>query len=203
MPPVAPLAEANIFIQYANVFIPLGISLMGAIVSFVILREKVAGLVDDVKGLKTEMREMRDKVIACETTINVSKPLVKARSPLSLTDFGQSLLKTSGGEEYIDKYFNDLYQSVEAKKPKTAYDVQELSKKALDDRKNDDSFNPLKEYLFKEGRLIDDLVLVMSIYLRDKILDKKNWSVSDIDKDKRSNTPNEQGNQGEILHTTP
>ena len=46
--------NSNVLIQYANVFIPLAISIVGGIISFFVLKEKVKNLVDDVKELKTD-----------------------------------------------------------------------------------------------------------------------------------------------------
>jgi hypothetical protein len=39
---------------------------------------------------------------------------------------------------------------VESKTPKTAYDIQEYSREAINEKKDQDIFIPLKDYLFKE-----------------------------------------------------
>jgi hypothetical protein len=48
--------------------------------------------------------------------------------------------------------------------------------------KDSDDFNIFKDYLFKEGLSIDDIVEVLSIYLRDKILELKHLQAEDVDK---------------------
>jgi len=130
---------------------------------------------------KKEVREIRDKVIACETSLKEREPLGKRKSPLALSERGVRFIKDSGGEKFVEDNFDELYEAVEKLEPKTAYDVQEDSKKVVESLREDERLNPLKEWLFKDGSTLEDLFFVMSICLRDKVLIKKNWNVEDID----------------------
>ena len=134
---------------------------------------KVDRLEEDAKDIKKDLKEIRDKVIACETSLKEREPLTKRKSPVSLTDSGKKLLNNSKADKFIDENFDDLYKKIEDKKPKTAYDIQELSKEVLKEIKNEDKFIVLKDFAFKEGIEIDDIILVASFYLRDKVLEKK------------------------------
>lgn len=178
-----PTQEAvNPFVQYVNIIIPLVISVVSAIITFMVYKSKVDRLESDMKDIKEEMKQVRDKAVACEATQKANEPYIKRKSPLSLTDRGNKLLENSGGKRFVDENFENLNKLVDAKGSKTPYDVQESSKIVLEEMQGDDKFDSLKEYLFKEGIEIENLIVVMGIYLRDKILEGRGWSVADVDK---------------------
>jgi len=136
---------------------------------------------DEHAGLRKTVGELSYKMSACETSLKEREPLAKRKSPISLTDRGNTLLNLSGGKKFVDDNFSELHKSVEKMTPKTSYDVQEDSKEVVNGLKEDERINPLKDYLFKDGSSLDDLFFVMGIYLRDKILKEKGWDVGDID----------------------
>lgn len=137
---------------------------------------------DEHAGLRKTVGEIRDKVVTCEATMKANEPLVKRKSPVSLTDRGTSLLEMSGGKKFVDDNLESLKLAVETKGAKTAYDIQEFSREALELMSEQDLFNPLKDYLFKEGLELKDLILVMGIYLRDAILSSKGLAPEEVDK---------------------
>jgi len=165
MPP-----ETNLFVQYANVIIPLAVSLITGIATFFVYREKVNHLEKEVEKLRTEMKEIRDKAIACETSLKEREPLTKRKSPVVLTDRGNKVLTDSKGNEFIDTNYTELKKAVEATNPQNSYDIQEASRKVVEGLKDDQRINQVKEYLFKEGMEFNEIVEVLGIYLRDKIL---------------------------------
>lgn len=163
--------------------------LMSGLVSFIVAsvyigtyKNKVDTNCNDISEIKKEQKEIRDKVISCETSLKEREPYTKRKSPISLTERGQELLNNSGGRGFIEGQFEKLLSEIEAKDPKTAYDIQEFSRQAIDAMSDDNLFNPLKEFLFKEGIDLADLVNVMGIDLRDRVLVRKNWKTADIDK---------------------
>lgn len=184
--------QVPFWIEYSNVLIPLVVSGASAIATFMIYKEKVKNLEGEVDKFKTEMRDLRDKVITCEVTIRANEPYWRRESPVSLTDRGHALLVESGGREFVDENFEELAQAIEEKDSKTAYDVQENAKVVIDEMQDDDRFIPLKDYLYNEGIEIDNLIMVMALHLRDKVLRKRGWKVSDVDIDdpnSQSQTP--------------
>lgn len=136
---------------------------------------------DEHNGLRKTVGDMRDKVVACETTLNERGPLTKRKSPVSLTERGEQFLKNSGGEKFIDDNFEELLAAVDAMDPQTAYDVQEDARSVVEQLSEDERINSIKEFLFKDGSSLPEAFEVMSIYLRNKILTHKNWNVADID----------------------
>jgi len=173
---------SDFFAQYANVIIPLAVSLITAIATFFVYKEKVSNLEKEVDKLRTEVKEIRDKAIACETSLREREPLARRKSPVSLTDRGTSVLQDSGAKKFINDNFEELMRKVNESNPQTSYDVQERAREIVESLSNDVRINTMKDYLFKEGMDFSDLALVMGIYLRDKILENKGWKTEDIDK---------------------
>lgn len=176
------MQEGGVLAQYANVFIPLGVSLITAVATFFVYREKVGRLEQDSKELKAEIRDIRDKVISCETSLKEREPLTKRKSPISLTDRGTRVLVESGGQKFVDDNYDSLATEMDAKSPHTSYDVQEWAREIIESLKEDVRLNPIKEYLYKEGMEWNDVAVVLGIYLRDKVLKTKGWAAEDIDK---------------------
>lgn len=161
----------------------------GGLTSFAVVSIRIGKYVNkldnactDVGDLKKEMKEIRDKAVAAETLLKERGPLTKTKSPISLTERGQKVLADSGGQKFIDDNYVDFKSQIESKKPETSYDVQEMAKAVVEGLREDVRFNPLKEYLFKEGLSVEDIVSVLGIYLRDRVLADKEWKTEDIDK---------------------
>lgn len=173
--------EISFFAPMATAVI---ISVGGVIVNHFIYREKVNSLEKTMEKVSSEVKELRDKTIACETSLKEREreAYIKRKSPLALTDSGEKLLKDSGGDVFVNENFSLLNQKVEDHIPKTAYDVQELSQQVITWLKSEDVFNSIKDYAFKTGLPLEIIIEVMGIYLRDKILLEKGWNVKDIDR---------------------
>jgi hypothetical protein len=171
----------NPLTQYADIFIPLGVSILTGLVSFAVYKIKVDRLETEVKEIKIEIKEIRDKTIACETSLKERGPLKKSKSPVSLTERGEKVINDSGGKSFVDANYTELKNKVEEKDPKTSYDIQEVSHKILMDLKSDVRINPIKEYAFNEGLELNDVLDIMGIHLRDLILKEKGIAVEDID----------------------
>jgi hypothetical protein len=131
------------------------------------------GMKEGIKSLEEKIKavDLRERMMAAETLLKERAPSVtKRKSPLSLTERGSSLLVDSGAERFVDEHFDELMEGVNRLNPKTAYDIQEDAKKVIEGLQADDRINPIKEFLFEDGSTLEELVAVMGIYLRDKIL---------------------------------
>lgn len=130
--------------------------------------------------------EKIDQLEKCNLNTRLStlegRQLTKRNSPVDLTEFGTTVLTTSGAKAFVDANYDDLKGKVEESNPQTPYDIQEASRGVADNLKDDIRTNPIKEYLFKEGREWPDIAEVIGIYLRNKILDERHIERSDIDK---------------------
>ena len=130
--------------------------------------------------------EKIDQLEKCDLNTRLSKiegqQLTKRKSPITLTDRGETVLKDSAGKQFVDENLEELHALVEERAPKTSYDVQEASKTVIESLESDDRMSQIKEYLFREGMDFEGAIEVLGIYLRDKILAAKGWNKSDIDK---------------------
>ena len=136
-------------------------------------REKVDRHDKDNEKLHQQFLEISNRLSRLEGIVdsnNTINKYVQSKSPLGLTEKGKALLMDSGGKDYIDSVYASFLQEIVKQKPKTAYDVQELSKIALEARVNKDEFIPIKEFCFEKGLNVKTVIDVLGIYLRDKLL---------------------------------
>ncbi|MCY4577009.1 MAG: hypothetical protein OXB96_01065 [Candidatus Kaiserbacteria bacterium] len=109
--------------------------------------------------------------------------LVAKKSPMTLTEAGERVLKESGGEVYLKSNKDRLVERFTM--IKNAFDIQEKAKDIIRQEMQTDSFEKIKEYLFKEGKSADDIELVMGLRLRDVVLESRGIPVQRIDSDKK------------------
>lgn len=130
--------------------------------------------------------EKVDQLERCDLNTRLStlegKQLTKRNSPVDLTDYGTTVLNTSGGKAFVDSNYPELRDKVEENKPQTSYDIQEAARKIIGDLQEDTRLNTVKEFLFKEGMEWNDIAEVLGIYLRNLILDERHIDRTDIDK---------------------
>lgn len=145
--------------------------------------KQTLGLMQD---LKESIRKIEEYIIKQDP--NSMDKLVRKCSPLKLTSFGIMLLKESGGEECINNNVDFFLSEIQKLQPKVALDVETYSLSVLNDNLKDEKFNQIKNYIFNSPSpkefedtdgakinldiKIESILMVMSIYLRDKYLDK-------------------------------
>lgn len=129
-----------------------------------------------------EKCNLNTRISVMEGKIEVRQPFTQRKSPINLTDRGITVLRDSGGKNLIDENYNELKNIVEENNPKTSYDIQESSKITIEKLKDDERMIVIKEYLFKEGIEFEEIIDVLGIYLRNKILEEQHIAIEDIDK---------------------
>ncbi len=159
------------------------ISLLGAVAtSFLTLgkyKEKVDQLEKRDTDHCTKLEELgKDVAVIKERIQNVQKAVdnlantAKANSPIKLTDKGWDILKDSGCYAIFldnrDKYLREL----EAKKPRSQYDVQEKAYSLMGDKFNAPEFNPIEDWAFNHGKTMDEIVRLCGYPLRDYYFEK-------------------------------
>lgn len=171
-----------------QLIIDIGGIVISALISFLVAsskigeyKNKVNTCVTDISDLQKEIKEIRDKVISCETTL-FKEPLLTRKSPVNLSERGEKVLIDSKGKYFVDNNYSELKKSVEERTPQTSYDIQEVSRTVIEGLRNDPRINDIKDYLFKEGMRLEEIIDVLGIYLRNKILKEKGISIDDIDK---------------------
>lgn len=122
--------------------------------------------IQDLNRLAREVSEIKGGL----DRDRVHSGLVKKKSPLTITDKGFQALSESGALEYISANKTKWIQTIEDQNPKTPYDIQELSKVLIEKQKNTDDFIPIKNYVYAQGIPLEDMIITMTVYLRDLIL---------------------------------
>ena len=90
-------------------------------------------------------------------------------SPVSLTVDGTTLLKESGAEEYIEKNKESLLKQFEdITEP---YDIQKKATEVMIVKMGNDK--DIKDFVFRKGENMRDVVYVASIALRNVVLEHK------------------------------
>ena len=101
-------------------------------------------------------------------------PLTQGTSPLTLTERGKKLLHESGGKAYLDKYFDTFYNYFNELNDN--WYIQDKAFELIQSKrhdKDDKSFDIIRNYLYNKGYKFDEIVEVMGIELRDRVLNKK------------------------------
>jgi hypothetical protein len=144
------------------------------------LKERVAKNEEELKNQNKLLIECSIKIE--ERTSSASSFYTKRKSPVSLNDKGEELLKKSGADKFVLQNEQELIQKIKEQNPKTAFDVQEISKKVVESLANDERFNTFKDFVYKEGINLEPIFTVMSIYLRDIALPLLGFDYTQIDK---------------------
>lgn len=133
--------------------------------------------VDEHGGLRRTLSEVKIEVNKFQefkenTQKFIDKNLYEAHSPLSLSEFGKLLIDESGFTPIFEVVKDDLVHQLEAKAPRTQYDVQEMARGLMDELRDYPAFEPLKTYAFQHGRDFPQILRAGAIPLRDYYLER-------------------------------
>lgn len=98
--------------------------------------------------------------------------------PISLTKEGKIVYYDSTGYHFLYLYRKELIDKIKSLNPKSPYDVQTYAVDVLKEVSNDDSFNLIKTYAFKNGMDLDIIIRIMSIPLRHFALNELNFKIN-------------------------
>lgn len=102
-----------------------------------------------------------------------------------ITPKGKEISEKLNAEKIFSKYSSKLIAQMEENKPDNAYDIQQIAmsiaKKQMETYFNSEELLAVKDQAFKNGLLTEDVMAIFGILLRDKYLQLKGISLSDID----------------------
>lgn len=143
------------------------------------------GEIGKLISLSEKVLIMQTKVDLIYQHVNPNSP-VKSQSPMNLTVAGKAIIDKIHADKIINKYISHLVQEVEKQTPKNAYDIQnisiEVAKNNMLNYLNEDELSAVKQEAYSRGILVEDILLVFGILLRNHILKEKNIPISDVDK---------------------
>lgn len=159
--------------KYQNIVDEMKITLNNHSNKFNLINDKFDKLFDTINN---KIERIAVKVSALEAGIErdrIYNGLIQKKSPFTITELGYKALTESGALKFIDNNKSILVSQVEAKNPKSSYDVQEFSKEVLSKYTNSDEFIDIKEYIYEKGIDLESILMTMTVYLRDIILVKR------------------------------
>lgn len=141
----------------------------------------------DVNYASREMQKKVQDVILKIKGMDEWKPLhslpeklawSKGNSPLDLNEDGKQLFDRSNVGSFVESKKNELISKIEAKNPKTRYDVQEMSFGILSEyiREHEEDITKIKEFIYENPQIngketsIPAVIFVGSLELRDLYL---------------------------------
>lgn len=180
----------------SSVFVLIAILLLAFIFTFKVGGWKATFLHHGERLNKAE--RIADSVIAIQTKVDLIYSIVnpnsptRAASPISLTSVGIDIVNKISANDIFTQHAAKLISMVEAKHPKNAYDIQqvsfEIAKKELINLLNEEQHRQVKQEAFSRGILVEDVLGIFGVLLRNKVLAEKNIPIADVDK--HANTPN-------------
>ena len=129
--------------------------------------------------------ELKTKVDLIYQNTNPNK-LVAAHSPISLTTIGEEVSKKINAEKILRSHLKTVIHEVEKETPRNAYDIQIVSmnvaKEKLLPLLNESELNAIKDEAFARGLLVEDVMSIFGVLLRNSVLHQKNIPIADVDK---------------------
>jgi hypothetical protein len=139
-----------------------------------------------------KLEGMSDKVVKIETKVDMIYQLVNpnrtvaSSSPIALTAAGKEIAQKINVDAIFDRYASQLAKQVETINPtNNAYDIQQTSmavaKEPMLRLLDSNELTTIKQEAYARGMIIEDIMSIFGVYLRDYILKQKNIPVSEVD----------------------
>lgn len=148
--------------------------------------------IDEYINTSEKKSEERFKILIEVKTIvdlirqNTTKtPAIGPGSPMTLTEVGKEIVKNIEANTILERHIEKLEEIVSESNPMNAYDIQTVSIKASRERLikllDENELIKVKKEAYKKGMMVEDVLSVFGILLRNHILNKKEISISDVD----------------------
>lgn len=139
-----------------------------------------------------KIENMNHILISTQTKVDLIYQFVnpnattRAASPIGLTPVGERVVSDIGALEIFKNHALNLTSTVKAKNPKNAYDIQQISfdvaKRQLIELLKESELKTIKEAAYKRGLLVEDILSVFGVLLRNKILEDMKIPIAEVDK---------------------
>lgn len=138
-----------------------------------------------IEGLAEKVVVMGTKVDLIYQLVNPNRP-VAAMSPISLTDVGKQIAANINAESLVGRNRERLIAAVETENPKNAYDIQmaamKVSREKMLSMLNESELLAVKQEAYNRGLLVEDVLSVFGVLLRNMVLEKKGIPIADVDR---------------------
>lgn len=175
--------NSSVFTLLGILFVAFwGVYRLGLLVSKFTMQDNK---IDKLEGLAEKVIVLATKVDLIYQHTNPNRPIA-AMSPISLTPIGDQIVERIKAAEILARSVTALTKEVEMVSPKNAYDIQMAALKVVKEKMlallNEAELTAVKQEAYNRGLLVEDILSVFGVLLRNHILAKKGLPISDIDK---------------------
>lgn len=174
----------------SSVFILLG---MVALSGWILFRggrwtERFAHQSEKIEGIaplteKVTRLEAKVDLIYQHVNPNCS---VQAYSPISLTNVGRDIVARIKAPTILERCYPALREHPDIMAAKNAYDIQaacmRISRTEFEKCLNEAELVAVKQEAYERGNLLEDVLAVFGVLLRNRILEEKGIPVSEVDR---------------------
>lgn len=110
---------------------------------------------------------------------------IKSDSPVRLTATGEKISLALDAPKILEMHGEKLIHLIAANAPQNAYDMQQacfaVVERSLTGMLSDDTLNAAKNEAFQHGIPLDNVLAVVAVLLRDRLIKEKGWSLAAVD----------------------
>jgi len=171
---------ANFICEHPAICFTIVLSIGGSIFAFGRFSARLKRVELDVEKISPKLdilincfNRLIGKLEKLKTLSGLDDLYYKTSSPRALTENGMRMIEESGLKEFIDNNTDELFKKIEATKPGTNYDIEQLSMDIMLMHSGDNRINKAKEIAYQRGTDLNLMLLASGLYLRDLYLSKK------------------------------
>lgn len=139
-----------------------------------------------VENLADKVLEIRVKVDLIYQYSLGPKGLTAPQSPIGLTEKGKEVVEKIKANAILERCLPQLIKEVAVENPNNAYDIQTVAMRVAKEKMlgclNEAELTTVKEEAYIRGILVEDIMSVFGVLLRNHILEQKGISISDVNK---------------------
>lgn len=150
------------------------LTLVSVIVGCIFIGRKLQ-ILDDLQKtmekIKTNIKIACDALIKSEV-IEFNGTDLQTYSPFQITEEGKQKINDLGFEKIFEDNKKDFFDFIDAENPKSKYDIEAMSIKAVFSLFNKDYFRGVKEYLYNNPTYgTKQMITLLGVHVRDKYLE--------------------------------
>jgi hypothetical protein len=140
---------------------------------------------DGIAPLTEKVTRLEAKVDLIYQHVNPNRA-VQAYSPISLTDVGRDISAKIKAPSILERCYPSLKNHPEIISAKNAYDIQmacmRIARAEFEKCLNEDELVAVKLEAYNRGNLLEDVLAVFGVLLRNRVLEEKGIPVSEVDR---------------------
>ena len=144
--------------------------------------KRIDAMQADVSELKSDMSYMKGRF---DAVLEVASSWTQSKSPISLTDEGERVMKELEIGKTIDENWERIQRSIKGMNIKNPYDIQQYCIETASVNLNwffpDEKIEMLKRYAFKNGISLFSFGRPIGVMIRDRYLAEIGIDIEDVD----------------------